>query len=89
MSSQWGELQEKDGRIIPQIVNKYKGIKGFVSFYNWAYKIKYMITDKAKWRAKVVSFFEKYGLKPTEEAFLIKKPLSINGESFFMKIKLD
>jgi hypothetical protein len=39
----------------PQIVNKYKGIKGFVSFYNFAYKIKYMVTDKAKFRAKVVT----------------------------------
>ncbi len=57
----------------PKIVNKYQGIKGFVSFYNWAYKMKYMVTDKAKWKAKVVTFFEKYGLEATEEAFGIKK----------------
>jgi hypothetical protein len=57
----------------PHIVNKYKGIKGFVSFCDWAYKIKYMVTDKAKFRAKVATFFEEYGLKPTEEAFGVKK----------------
>jgi len=33
----------------------------------------YMVTDKAKWRAKVVTFFEKYGLEATEEAFSVKK----------------
>jgi len=32
-----------------------------------------MVTDKAEWRAKVVTFFDKYGLKATEEAFSIKK----------------
>jgi hypothetical protein len=42
---------EKDGRILPSD-NKYKGIKGFVSFYNFAYKIKYMVADKAKFRVK-------------------------------------
>jgi putative transposase len=57
----------------PQIVNKYQGIKGFVSFYNWSVRMKYMATDKAQWKAKVVTFFEKYGLEATEEAFGIKK----------------
>jgi len=57
----------------PQIVNKYQGIKGFVSFYNWSVRMRYMVTDKAKWKAKVVTFFEKYGLEATEEAFGIKK----------------
>lgn len=57
----------------PQIVNKYKGIKGFVNWYNYSVRMRYMVTDKAKWRAKVVTFFEKYGLEATKEAFEIKK----------------
>lgn len=35
--------------------------------------MRYMVTDKAKWKAKVVTFFEKYGLEATEEAFGVKK----------------
>lgn len=35
--------------------------------------MRYMVTDKAKFKAKVVTFFGKYGLEATEEAFGVKK----------------
>lgn len=35
-------------------------------------RMTYMVADKAKWRAKVVTFFEKYGKEATEESFGIK-----------------
>ena len=32
-----------------------------------------MVSEKAKWKAKVVDFFEKYGLSATKEAFGVSK----------------
>ena len=56
-----------------QVFRKFYGVKGSWSFYDWSVRMKYMVTDKAKWRAKVVTFFNKYGLQTTEEAFGVKK----------------
>jgi putative transposase len=56
-----------------QVLRKFYGIKGYWNFYDWSVRMDYMVTDKAKWKAKVVTFFEKYGLEATEEAFGIKK----------------
>uniref|UniRef100_A0A7C3SML4 Integrase catalytic domain-containing protein n=1 Tax=Dictyoglomus turgidum TaxID=513050 RepID=A0A7C3SML4_9BACT len=56
-----------------QVLRKFYGVKGSWSFYYWSVRMTYLVTDKAKWRAKVVTFFEKYGLEATEEAFSVKK----------------
>jgi hypothetical protein len=56
-----------------QVLRKFYGVKGSWSFYDWSVRMAYMVTDKAKWRAKVVTFFDRYGLKATEEAFGVKK----------------
>jgi hypothetical protein len=52
---------------------KYTGIKGFVSAYNDAIRYRYMITQKAKFKTKVLIFWEKHGLDATLDAFPIKR----------------
>lgn len=38
---------------------KYTGIKGFLTVYNDAIKYRYMITEKAEYKVKVLVFWEK------------------------------
>jgi len=52
---------------------KYTGVRGLVSLYEDYFKHQYMITEKTKRKAEIVYFFEKYGLKPTIEAFKVSK----------------
>ena len=52
---------------------KYTGVKGLVGAYNDYVRYQYMISEKALNRAKVLLFFEKHGLKLTQEAFLVKR----------------
>jgi hypothetical protein len=42
---------------------KYTGIKGFLTVYNDGLKYRYMITAKAKDKARVLAFWEKHGLE--------------------------
>jgi len=53
--------------------SKYAGIKGFVGAYNDAIRYQYMITEKAKKKAAIVAFFERFGLEATITAFKISK----------------
>lgn len=52
---------------------KYAGIKGFINLYEYALRYSYMITDKAKDRAKILSFWAKHGLEATIDAFPVKR----------------
>jgi len=52
---------------------KYTGIKGFVSCYNDALRYRYMITDKAREKARILVFWEKHGLQATLDAFPVKR----------------
>ena len=54
---------------------KYTGIKGFLTVYHDALKYAYMITDKAKQKAKILIFWEKHGLDATLDAFPFKKSI--------------
>jgi len=56
-----------------RIFNISKGIKGFWTLYNSGLKLRCMVSEVAKLRAKVVTFFKKYGLEATIEAFSVKK----------------
>ena len=51
------------------IHSKYRGIKGFITTYNYALKYRYMVTQKALHKMKVLAFWEKYGLEAAMEAF--------------------
>jgi len=56
-----------------EVFHIYRGTKGFVSFYNFALRYRYMITDKALKKAKILAFWEKHGLETTREAFSVKR----------------
>ena len=57
-----------------QIHCKYSGIKGFINLYEYALRYSYMITNKAKHKAKILSFWERmkrsqtfYFIRPYDE----------------------
>ena len=56
-----------------QIQCKYRGIKGILKTYDYAVRLAHMITEKAKHRAKVLTFWKTYGLKATKDAFNTKR----------------
>ena len=64
---------------------RYTGIKGFISVYNDALKYRYMITEKAKLKAKVLVFWEKYGLKAALDAFPVKRSTLFNWKRQWLK----
>lgn len=52
---------------------KYTGIKGFITVYRDALRYGYMITPKARERARILVFWEKHGLQATLDAFPVKR----------------
>ena len=55
-----------------RIFNVYRGVKGFVSVHHRALRSAYMITPKALKKARILVFWEKYGMQTTIEAFGVK-----------------
>ena len=56
-----------------RIQSRYRGIKGFVTVYNRAVRYRYMITEVAKQRTRILAFWKKHGTEATEEAFGTKR----------------
>ena len=56
-----------------RIFNKFKGTKGFISTWERVIRFRYMITEQAKRRVKILVFWEKHGDEATEEAFGAKR----------------
>lgn len=54
--------------------NKFKGIKGFLSIYERVIRFRYMITEEAKRKTRILAFWEKHGLEATKEAFDVSRP---------------
>ena len=54
--------------------NKFRGTKGFISTWERVIRFRYMITEEAKERVKILAFWEKYGLEETKEAFKVSRP---------------
>lgn len=52
---------------------KYTGVKGFVNLYEYSLRYSYMITEKAKYKLKVLTFWEKHGIDATLDAFHEKR----------------
>jgi hypothetical protein len=52
---------------------KYAGIKGILTVYNHYLKYKYMISERALKKARILVFWEKHGLMATLDAFPVKK----------------
>ena len=49
--------------------NKFKGTRGFLSTWERVLRFRYMITEKAKRKAKIITFFDTYGLEATYDAY--------------------
>jgi transposase InsO family protein len=56
-----------------RIFNKFRGTKGFVSIWERMIRFRYMITEQAKERCRVLAFWEKHGTSATTEAFRVSK----------------
>lgn len=56
-----------------RIFNKFSGTKGFISTWERVIRFRYMITEKAKERVRILAFWERHGTAATEEAFTVKK----------------
>lgn len=52
---------------------KYQGIRGIMTVYNHYLKYRYMITEETLRKARILVFWEKYGMKATLDAFPVKK----------------
>ena len=61
----------------------YTGIKGFVTLYNDALRYRYMITQKALEKARILAFWEKHGLQATIDAFPMKRASLFNWKKQF------
>lgn len=64
---------------------KYTGIKGFIKVYNEAIRYQYMITEKAKYKAKVLVFWEKHGLEAVLDAFPVKRSTLFSWKQQWLK----
>lgn len=53
--------------------NRFKGTVGFLSTWERVLRFRYMITEKAKKKARIITFFDKYGLKATYDAYGVSK----------------
>ena len=49
--------------------NKYKGTKGFITMWERVIRFRYMITEQAKKRCRILAFWERHGTEATKEAF--------------------
>src|SRR5665213_1908599 len=56
-----------------RIFNKFRGTKGFISTWERVIRFRYMITEQAKQRTKILAFWEEYGTDATKKAFGTKR----------------
>lgn len=55
------------------IQSKIRGIRGFQTLYRDALRYRYMITEQALKKARILAFWEKHGIAVTMEAFGVKR----------------
>lgn len=56
-----------------RIFNKFRGTKGFISTWERVIRFRYMITEQAKERCRILAFWEKHGDGAAEEAFKVSR----------------
>ena len=61
--------------------NKFKDTKGFISTWERVIRFRYMITEQAKERCRILAFWEKYGDLATKEAFKVSRPTLFRWQS--------
>jgi len=55
-----------------QVIRLSYGVRGFVTLARYSLKWLHMLTDKAKFKVKVLSFWTRHGLEATMDAFPVK-----------------
>src|SRR3989338_8638674 len=53
--------------------NKFRGTKGFISLWEQMIRFRYMITEQAKKRCRILAFWERHGDMATKEAFIVSR----------------
>ena len=53
--------------------NKFRGTKGFISLWEQMIRFRYMITEQAKQRCRILAFWERHGNLATKEAFDVSR----------------
>ena len=53
--------------------NRFKGTKGFITMWERVLRFRYMITEQAKERCRILAFWERHGSEATKEAFNISE----------------
>lgn len=56
-----------------RIFNKFRGTKGFISMWERVLRFRYMITEQAKERVRILAFWERHGTAATREAFTVSR----------------
>ena len=56
-----------------RIFNKFRGTKGFISGWERLIRFRYMISEEAKERTRILAFWERHGLLATKEAFGVSR----------------
>lgn len=56
-----------------RIFNKFRDTRGFVSLWQETIRFRYMITEKAQRRVRILAFWEKHGEAAAEEAFHVSR----------------
>src|SRR3990167_1548683 len=65
--------------------NKLRGTKGFITIWERVIRFRYMITEQAKERCRILAFWEKYGDLATKEAFKVSRPTLFRWQSALLK----
>ncbi len=53
--------------------NKFKDTKGFITIWQRVLRFRYMITEQAKERCRILAFWERHGTEATKEAFRVSR----------------
>src|SRR3989344_9703307 len=53
--------------------NKFKDTKGFITIWQRVLRFRYMITEQAKERCRILAFWERHGTEATREAFRVSR----------------
>lgn len=53
--------------------NKYRGTKGFISTWERVIRFRYMISEEAKQRVRILAFWERHGTQATCDAFGVSR----------------
>ena len=56
-----------------RIFNKFRGTKGFISGWERLLRFRYMISEEAKERCRILAFWERHGTDATQEAFRVSR----------------